>query len=55
METVLAFMSTNWEWFLLGFMVIEKIVKVTPTKKDDIILDMIIKPVWNKFFAKKTT
>ena len=35
------FILANWEWFLLGFYVCEKVVKVTPSKKDDILLDMV--------------
>ena len=35
------FIIANWEWLLLGFMVAEKIVKVTPVKWDDIIVDGI--------------
>ena len=31
----------NWDMCLLGFMVAEKIVKLTPTKYDDILLDMV--------------
>ena len=39
------------EWVLLGFMVCEKLVKLSPTDKDDILLDV----VWNglKKLAKK--
>ena len=47
----------NWEWFLLGLYVVEKAVRLSPTKKDDIILDMIILPVVNKIkgvFGSKT-
>ena len=36
-------LSVNWEWILLAFMVLEKIVKLSPSDKDDIILDVI----WN--------
>ena len=36
-------LSVNWEWVLLTFMVLEKIVKLSPSDKDDIILDVI----WN--------
>tara|TARA_Y100000034_G_C6696297_1_gene306841 strand:+ start:43 stop:186 length:144 start_codon:yes stop_codon:yes gene_type:complete len=32
---------SNWEWMLLGFMVAEKLVKMSPTKYDDILLDFI--------------
>jgi hypothetical protein len=36
-------LSMNWEWVLLAFMVAEKIVKMSPTDKDDILLDVVIK------------
>ena len=44
-------LAQNWEWVLLGFMVCEKLVKLIPTDKDDILLDV----VWNglKKLAKK--
>lgn len=35
------FMLTNWAYFLLGFMITEKIVKLTPFKWDDILVDSI--------------
>ena len=35
------FLTSNWEWLLLGFMIAEKLVKMSPTKYDDIVLDMI--------------
>ena len=43
--------TSNWEWSLLGFMVAEKLVKMSPTKYDDILLDF----VWGniKKLAKK--
>ena len=37
------FLTNNWEWVLIGFMVLEKLVKLSPSKKDDILVDM----VWN--------
>ena len=37
------FLTNNWEWILIGFMVLEKLVKLSPTKYDDIILDIIWK------------
>jgi hypothetical protein len=42
----------NWEYVLLGFMVAEKIVKLTPTKYDDILFDMT-KDVIFKMAGKK--
>lgn len=33
------YLITNWEWFLLGFFVAEKIVKATPCAWDDILVD----------------
>mgnify|MGYP003624636565 FL=1 len=35
------FIVMNWEWFLLGFMIAEKLVKLSPTKADDILLDVV--------------
>ena len=44
----------NWEYILVGFYALEKIVKLSPTKQDDIIFDAVIKPVWDKLpFGKK--
>ena len=34
-------LTLNWEWVLLGFMVLEKIVKMSPSDKDDILLDVV--------------
>ena len=38
---MIEFFNTNWEWILLGFMVAEKIVKLSPSEKDDIVLDVV--------------
>ena len=46
-------LAGNWEYILLGFMVLEKVVKLSPSKKDDILFDSIIKPVFNMFAPKK--
>ena len=32
---------TNWEWVALGLLIADKIVAVTPTKHDDLILTAI--------------
>ena len=34
-------LTLNWEWVLLGFMVLEKIVKMSPSDKDDTLLDVV--------------
>jgi len=39
------FLTNNWEWVLIGFMVLEKLVKLSPTKYDDIILDIVWKNI----------
>ena len=31
----------NWEWVLLGFIVCEKLVKMSPSEKDDFLLDVV--------------
>ena len=45
---MMEFMTSNWEWVLLAFYVIEKVVKLSPSKKDDVIFDMILKPIIDK-------
>ena len=42
----------NWEWVLLAFYVIEKVVKLSPSKKDDVIFDMVLKPIVDKMKGK---
>ena len=46
-------LANNWEWVLVGIYTIEKIVKLSPSKKDDIIFDSILKPIFNMFSGKK--
>ena len=48
----MSFLTSNWEWVLLAFYVIEKIVKLSPSKKDDVIFDMVLKPVLDKIKGK---
>ena len=31
----------NWQYVLVGFYVAEKVVKLTPTKYDDILFDVV--------------
>ncbi len=38
-------LTMNWEWVLLAFMVLEKIVKMSPSDKDDILLDVVVRGV----------
>ena len=44
----MGFITSNWEWVLLAMYVVEKIVKLSPSKKDDVIFDMILKPIIDK-------
>ena len=46
-------MQNNWEIVVIVFFVIEKIIKLSPTKSDDILLDMILKPLFEKLKPKK--
>ena len=48
-----AWVAANWEWILLGFYIIEKAVKLSPTKQDDIIFDAILKPIFDKLSPGK--
>ena len=46
-------LAQNWEYVLVAFYAIEKIVKLTPTKYDDIVFDMILKPIKDKVMPSK--
>ena len=39
---MIEFLSINWKYVLLVFYVLEKIVKLTPTKYDDILLEVVM-------------
>ena len=39
------FMQNNWQIVVIVFFIIEKIIRISPTKSDDIIFDMILKPI----------
>lgn len=45
-------LTSNWEYVLLALYVLEKGVKLSPSKKDDVIFDMIIKPIVDKIKGK---
>ena len=47
------FLTSNWEYVLLAMYVLEKAVKLSPSKKDDILFDSIIKPLFSAFSKKK--
>tara|TARA_Y100001970_G_scaffold280519_1_gene389647 strand:+ start:97 stop:243 length:147 start_codon:yes stop_codon:yes gene_type:complete len=40
--------TSNWEYFLLALYVLEKGIKLSPSKKDDLIWDMVLKPIVDK-------
>jgi hypothetical protein len=45
--------AANWEYCLVVIYALEKIVKMTPTKYDDILFDMLLKPIKEKFAPSK--
>ena len=49
---MVSFITSNWEWVLLVLYVVEKVVKLSPSKKDDVIFDMVIKPIFDKIKGK---
>tara|TARA_R100001443_G_C3325204_1_gene171050 strand:- start:375 stop:524 length:150 start_codon:yes stop_codon:yes gene_type:complete len=49
---MVSFITANWEWVLLVLYVVEKVVKLSPSKKDDVIFDMVIKPIFDKIKGK---
>ena len=47
------FITSNWEWFLLGLYVLEKAIKLSPSKKDDLVWDMVLKPIVDAIKRKR--
>ena len=45
--------AANWEYVLIVIYALEKIVKLTLTKYDDILFDMLLKPIKEKFTPSK--
>ena len=45
-------LTGNWEYVLLAVYVVEKLVKLSPSKKDDVVFDMILKPIMDKVKGK---
>ena len=43
---------SNWEYFLLALYVLEKGIKLSPSKKDDLVWDMVLKPIVDKIKGK---
>ena len=43
----------NWEYILVVIYALEKSVKMTPTKYDDIVFDMVLKPIKDKVMPGK--
>jgi len=42
-DTITMWLSVNWKWILLVFMVANTIVKASPSKADDILIDVLFK------------
>ena len=40
-----SFLTTNWEWCLLALYVIEKAIKLSPSKKDDLVWTWFSNPL----------
>jgi hypothetical protein len=49
---MITFLTANWEWFLLGLYILEKAIKLSPSKKDDLVWDMVLKPIVDKIKGK---
>jgi len=49
---MLSILTSNWEWFLLALYVLEKGIKLSPSKKDDLVWDMVLKPIVDKIKGK---
>jgi hypothetical protein len=49
---MMSFLTANWEWILLGLYMVEKAIKLSPSKKDDLVWDMVLKPIVEKIRGK---
>ena len=49
---MMSFLTANWEWILLGLYMVEKAIKLSPSKKDDLVWDMVLKPIVEKIKGK---
>jgi len=49
---MMSFITTNWEYVLLALYVVEKVIKLSPSKKDDLVWDMVLKPIVDKIKGK---
>ena len=45
-------LMSNWEYILLALYVVEKAIKLSPSKKDDLVWDMVLKPIVDKIKGK---
>ena len=45
-------LASNWEFVLLALYVVEKAIKLSPSKKDDLVWDMVLKPIIDKIKGK---
>ena len=43
-----SFLTSNWEWCLFALYVLEKAIKLSQSKKDDLVWDMVLKPIVEK-------
>ena len=50
---MMTFLTTNWEWCLLALYVVEKAIKLSQSKKDDLVWDMVLKPIVDAIKRKK--
>ena len=51
--TMTEWLINNWEYVLVGFYAVEKLVLLSPTKYDDMLWSMFVKPMFNKLAGKK--
>ena len=49
---MMSFITTNWEYLLLALYLVEKVIKLSPSKKEDLVWDMVLKPIVDKIKGK---
>jgi|TARA_R110002074_G_scaffold41704_1_gene110168 hypothetical protein len=46
-------LTSNWEWCLLSMYVIEKAILLSPSKKDDMLFNMILQPIFKAIKGRR--
>ena len=49
---MMSLITANWEYLLLALYVVEKVIKLSPSKKDDLGWDLVLKRIVDNINGK---